>query len=186
MVRRLCAAQSRMAATRLRDFLGRRVRERSQSSVARRAIRLVDRAFLVNLATRLRNFASEWNIGIAPGLPLPRPLCTSPSEAGPASRTLPRGRTSCRCSTPSPHAGVRVSRAARKWKGTPGSAMTSPALAARKGVWSSPFHVPDAPKPEVVVPVVRIVPVSVGGAQVRRFVVERRTPHAVAARLFRT
>ena len=45
--------------------------------------------------------------------------------------------------------GVRVRRAARKWKGPPGSAVTSPALAARKSFEAHPFH---APKPEKVEP----------------------------------
>jgi hypothetical protein len=51
---------------------------------------------------------------------------------------------------------------------------------------ASPFHIPDATKPDVVVPVAGLVPVTDSGAQVVRLVVVGRPPHAMAARLSRT
>ena len=110
------------------------------------------------------------------------PLSTfSPRSVRPRfAKSLPRRRTSADYSAPFLPLRIRARRTARKWKGPSrcGSSPSSvPASADR-----SLFHIPDAPKTKIVVPVVRFVPVPVRGPQVVCFIVETGAPHALAAR----
>src|SRR5207249_8885626 len=58
---------------------------------------------------------------------------------------------------------------------TPEAAVTAPAPAYGR-LGSLPLHIPGTTEPDVVVPVVRLVPVAVRGPEVRRIVVPRTAP----------
>jgi hypothetical protein len=98
-------------------------------------------------------------------------------RSGPASLTLPQDRTAILYSTrqllPRQARGAEVETHTRIGRGLSGSGLRETKL---------PLHIPDATKPNVVVPVLRMVPVAVRGPERPRIVIESAPAHEPAAR----